>query len=136
MSKKITVEVVVNAPLKKAWEAFTAPKAITHWNFASDDWKCPRAQNELREGGGFNYRMESVDGKFGFDFEGTFHKVILQQFLEYTIGERRVTVEFFSQGAQTRVVEEFEPEGEHSLELQQQGWQSILNNYKIYVERV
>ena len=34
----------------------------------------------------------------------------------------------------TKVVETFEAENENSVELQQGGWQAILDNFKKYVE--
>lgn len=131
----ITVSVSVRASPRRAWEMFTDPSSVTEWNFASPDWHCPRAENELREGGKFRYRMEARDGSFGFDFEGTFLELSPPTRLRYSLGENReVVVQFTGQGERTLVTESFTPEPTHSLEQQRSGWQSILENYKRHVE--
>lgn len=134
--KKITVSVIVDASISQSWKAFTAPESIVQWNFASADWCCPRATNDLRIDGSFNYRMESTDGKVGFDFEGKYTRVIPESRIEYVLGDdREVSIEFRAIGNQTEVVETFDAETENSLELQRSGWQAILNNFKKYAEQ-
>ena len=134
--KKITVETTVNAPVTRVWELWTSPAHITQWNHASDDWHSPRAENDLRTGGRFLSRMEAKDGSFGFDFSGTYLDVKPNQYLEYTIDDgRKVEVFFTPVGNQTRVVETFEAEDINSIELQQGGWQSIMDNFKKYAEK-
>jgi len=126
-AKKITVEVLVNRDVRTAWDAFTSPHAITQWNFSSVDWRCPKADNDLRVGGQFNYRMESKDGSMGFDFSGNYTK--------YSLGdEREVVIEFHAENTKTRVIETFVAEATSSYEQQKGGWQAILENYKRYVE--
>lgn len=133
----VTVAVTVQASPEQAWNAFTSPASITAWNFASPDWHCPRAQNELREGGAFSYRMEARDGSFGFDLEGTFLDLSPHTQLRYSLGENReVVVTFRQDGEQTRVTQSFTPEATHSLEQQREGWQSILDNYRAHVDGV
>ena len=68
----ITVRVNVNAPVEKVWKYWTEPGHITQWNFASDDWHCPRAKNEVCKGGKFVWRMEAKNGSFGFDYSGEY----------------------------------------------------------------
>jgi uncharacterized protein YndB with AHSA1/START domain len=134
--KKITVEATVNAPVQRIWELWTSPAHITQWNNASDDWHSPRAENDLRPGGRFLARMEAKDGSFGFDFTGTYLDVKPNQYLEYTIDDgRKVEVFFTPLGNQTRVVETFEAEEVNSIEMQQGGWQSIMDNFKKYAEK-
>lgn len=137
MTKKpITVTALVNAPVKKAWKAYTDPVAITLWNFASDDWYCPTAQNDLRVGGKLKSRMEAKDGSFGFDFEATYDEVIIEKKIVYVLGDgRKVTVTFEDQKDKTTVTTVFDPEETSPAEMQQAGWQAILNNYKAYAER-
>ena len=131
----ITVETDVNAPVEKTWEYFTKPEHIVEWNNASDDWHTPRAENDLRAGGIFNYRMEAKDGSFGFDFGGVYDEVTEHRYIEYTIGYgRKVKVTFDSNGNKTHVTENFEAENTHSLEMQKDGWQNILDNFKRYTE--
>ena len=132
---KITVETVVAAPLKEVWDAWVTPDHITQWNFAIDEWCCPRAQIDLKVGGRFNYRMEAKDGSVGFDFEGVFTTVAPQQSVHFELGDDRlVTIEFKQAASRTLIAETFEAEDENSAEQQRQGWQSILNNFKRYVE--
>jgi uncharacterized protein YndB with AHSA1/START domain len=132
---KITVEVVVAIPLVTAWKVWTAPEDILQWNHASDDWHTTRAENDLRPGGGFLYRMEAKDGSFGFDFYGSYDNIVHEQLIEITLGdERKVQVYFQKDGSATKITETFEAESENPLELQQFGWQAILNNFKKVAE--
>ena len=131
----ITVETDVNAPIEKAWEFFSKPEHIIKWNNASEDWHTPRAENDLRAGGNFNYRMEAKDGSFGFDFGGVYDVVTEPNIIEYTIDDgRKVKVTFKNNGNRTYVTENFEAENTHSLEMQKGGWQNILDSFKRYTE--
>ena len=131
----ITVQNTVNAPVEKVWEYWTKPEHITAWNNASDDWYTPRAENDLRPGGKFTFRMEARDGSMGFDYGGDYDVVRQNDTIESTLGDgRKVKVTFIPEGNATKVVESFEAEGTHSIEMQRGGWQSILDNFKKYVE--
>ena len=131
----ITVENTIGAPVEKVWETWTKPEHITQWNYASDDWHSPRAENDLRVGGNFVARMEAKDGSVGFDFAGVYDAVRINEFIEYTMGDgRKVQVTFTPEGNKTKVAESFEAENTHSAELQRGGWQAILDNFKIYTE--
>jgi uncharacterized protein YndB with AHSA1/START domain len=131
----ITVNADINAPLEKVWNFWTLPEHIIKWNNASDDWHTPYAENDLRTGGKFQSRMEAKDGSMGFDFRGIYDNVELHKLIEYTLGDgRKVQISFSENDNQTRVSEKFEAEAENSVELQQNGWQSILNNFKKYTE--
>jgi uncharacterized protein YndB with AHSA1/START domain len=131
----ITVENTIDAPVEKVWECWTKPEHITQWNNASDDWHSPRAENDLRPGGNFVYRMEARDGSFGFDFGGTYDVVRKNEYIEYTIGDgRKVKVTFSGKGNSTKIVESFEAENINSVEMQKGGWQAILDNFKKYTE--
>ena len=131
----ITVAATIQAPVQTVWTLWTNPKHIVNWNFASDDWHSPKAEADLREGGRFSYRMESRDGSMGFDFSGTFTKVTENKELSFTIDDgRTVQVLFVPYGNETTVKETFEAEGTHPVEMQRQGWQAILQNFKKYAE--
>ncbi len=131
----ITVGAEINAPVEKVWEFWTDPKHIVRWNNASDDWHTPKAENDLRVGGKFLSRMEAKDGSMGFDFIGVYSKVEPLRQIEYTLeDDRTVQISFAADGDKTTVTETFEAEQENTLELQQFGWQSIVNNFKRYVE--
>jgi uncharacterized protein YndB with AHSA1/START domain len=131
----ITVSVKINAPVEKVWDFWTDPKHIILWYHASEDWHAPRAENDLRVGGKFSFRMEAKDGSFGFDFSGKYNKVELYRSIDYLIADgRKVFITFDSTGNSTKVTESFESELTHPVELQHDGWQAILNNFKKYVE--
>ena len=135
MSTKITVSAIIDAPVAKAWDCYTNPDHITNWNFATDDWQCPLASNDLRPGGKYSARMEAKDGSFGFDFEAVYDVVEPHRELTYTMGDgRQATTLFESQGNATKVTTTFDPENQNPADMQQQGWQMILNNYKKYTE--
>ncbi len=130
----ITVETTVAVFPETAWMYWTEPAHITKWNQASDDWHTPRAENDLRAGGTFTSRMESKDGKYGFDFGGVYDAVEPYRRIAYTIGDgRSVTVLFESAGSGTKITETFEAEGENSPERQREGWQAILDSFRRYV---
>lgn len=131
----ITVQSVLAAGLEHTWNCFTSPDHIVRWNHASDDWHCPAAINDLRAGGSFNYTMAARDGSFQFGFEGLYDEVIPLQLIRFTLADgRKVSVQFSAAENTTIVTETFEAENIHSPELQEQGWQSILNNFKSYTE--
>jgi len=135
--KSITIESTVNAPIEKVWESFTKPEHITQWNAATPEWHSPRAENDLRTGGTFNYRMEAKDGSFGFDFGGTYDEVQPNKRIAYTMGDnRKVEVDFIPEGSGVRVVERFDAESTNSEEMQRAGWQAILDNFKGYTEKL
>lgn len=135
MSNKITVSVVLNTSLEKAWDVFTNPEYITQWNAASDDWHCPKATNDLTVGGQFSYTMAAKDGSFSFDFYGEYTHVASQKHIKYVLGdEREVEITFKQTENGVEVVEVFDPENQNPLEMQQMGWQAILNRYKSVAE--
>ncbi|MBL0740605.1 SRPBCC family protein [Chryseolinea lacunae] len=132
---KISVQANILADTKKVWDYYTNPKHITKWNFASPDWQCPKAENDLRVGGKYSARMEAKDGSWGFDFEATYSEVTDQKSFTYVLGDGRVaTVEFKPQGNGTNVIVTFDAETENSEEMQRGGWQAILDNFKKYAE--
>ena len=131
---QITVETFVKAPVGTVWAAYTTPEDIKQWNNASDDWHTTESFVDLRAGGVFTSRMEAKDGSFGFDFAGTYTKVVTNERIEYAFGERNAVVEFIdgAEGVKVRVT--FDAESEHPVEQQRQGWQAILNNFAKHVQ--
>jgi uncharacterized protein YndB with AHSA1/START domain len=131
----ITVKTAVNVPVSKVWKHWTSPESIKGWNFASDDWHSPKVTNDVRKNGKFNVRMEAKDGSMGFDFWGTYYNVVPEKKIDYTMGDgRKVEITFSSNGKTTEIVESFEAESENPVELQRNGWQSILDNFRKYAE--
>jgi uncharacterized protein YndB with AHSA1/START domain len=133
MSMKITVETLVHAPVAKAWKAYTTPEDIKQWNTASDDWHTTQSMVDLRVGGAFTSRMEAKDGSFGFDFAGTYTKLVPHELIEYSFGDRLGVVEFLTAANGTTVRVTFEAETENPIEQQRQGWQAILDHFAKYV---
>ncbi|MEP7266656.1 MAG: SRPBCC family protein [Saprospiraceae bacterium] len=135
LSNKIKLTAIVHADSKKAWNYYTLPEHITKWNFASPDWYCPSATNDMKVGGKYKARMEAKDGSFGFDFEAIYNEIVPGQRFKYTLPDgRKVSVNFIETGDKTTVQIVFDPEDQNPLELQKNGWQAILNNYKMYTE--
>lgn len=131
----ITVATIVNASVEKVWKLWITPSDITKWNSPSDDWHTPFAENDVRQGGRFVSHMAARDGSMSFDFGGTYDHVKPYELITYTIDDgRKVDVTFVDQGNQTRVVEAFEAESINPIEVQQGGWQAILDNFKKYAE--
>jgi uncharacterized protein YndB with AHSA1/START domain len=132
----IHVEAYIQSDLEKVWENFTNPKHIQNWNFASLDWHCPKAANDLRVDGKFSYTMAAKDASFSFDFEGTYTLVEPLSSIEYNIIDgRKVIVKFSNTPNGVLVTEDFDPEQINAHEMQQGGWQSILNQFKTYTEQ-
>lgn len=131
----ITVEATVNAPVETVWNAWTSPEHIVKWNCASEDWHTPKAENDVRTGGKFMSRMEAKDGSFGFDFEGIYDEVKVNEIIAYTLGDnRKVRITFNGNGNSTAISETFEAESTNPIEMQKGGWQAILDNFKKYTE--
>lgn len=131
---KITVETIVKASIAKVWSAYITPDDIKQWNATSDDWHTTKSVVDLRVGGAFTSRMEAKDGSFGFDFAGTYTKIVPNELIEYSFGERTAVVEFVTGANGVTVRVTFDAESENSVEQQRQGWQAILNNFAKHVE--
>ena len=133
-AERITVETMVAAPIDQVWRAYTTPVDIMKWNAASADWHTTKASVDLREGGAFSSRMEAKDGSMGFDFAGTYTRILPHRRIEYAFGDRNAEVEFApgAKGVSVRVT--FDSEPTHSIEQQRTGWQAILDNFRKYVE--
>ncbi|UXE65917.1 MAG: SRPBCC family protein [Chryseotalea sp. WA131a] len=133
--QKINIEATINASLAKVWQYYTEPKHITQWNNASDDWHTTRAENDLHKGGKFLSRMEAKDGSFGFDFTGVYDEVKVNEYIAYTIDDgRKVEIDFSAQGNQCKIRIAFEAETQNPIEMQREGWQAILDNFKKYTQ--
>ncbi|WP_432709991.1 SRPBCC domain-containing protein [Pedobacter sp.] len=132
---KITIQSTVSADKSKAWNYYTMPEHITQWNFATDDWECPKVENDMQVGRKYYARMEAKDGSVGFDFEAIYDDIDEGESFTYTmLDNRQVDVNFESIGDETLVTITFDAEKENSEELQRSGWQAILDNFKRYVE--
>ncbi len=134
-SAAITVETTVNAPIGKVWSCWNEPQHVTKWCQASDDWHAPYAENDLREGGSFKTTMAAKDGSMQFDVIGLYSAVNPNQLIEYAMEDgRKVSIRFSETPGGVRITETFDPEDTNSRELQQGGWQAILDSFKRYTE--
>jgi len=134
--EKITVLAQINSPIAQVWEKWTNPAHVIHWNFAHESWHCPKATANLQVGGEFHYQMAAKDGSFEFDFWGTFQAIEKEKYLKIVIGDGREMEVYFQQSINgTEVREVFDPENQNPPDMQQQGWQAILNQFKRYVEQ-
>jgi uncharacterized protein YndB with AHSA1/START domain len=132
--EKITIRAMVSAPQQKVWDYYTQPAHIIQWNFADPSWHCPTATNDLRVGGRYLARMEAKDGSYGFDFEATYTEIQPREKIAYEFGGRFATIEFQEKSGLTEVTISFDPETENPIEMQREGWQAILDNFKNYTE--
>jgi uncharacterized protein YndB with AHSA1/START domain len=132
---QITVTTLIEAPIEHIWECWTNPDHIMEWNHASDDWHCPAATNDLTIGGTFSSTMSANDGSMSFDFEGIYTDIVENERIEYSLADdRHVSVTFEEEGNKIRVTEVFDAENENPIEMQQAGWQAILDNFRDYTE--
>jgi uncharacterized protein YndB with AHSA1/START domain len=134
MAEQITVSVIVNADRKTAWNCYTLSQHIINWNFAHESWHCPHAENDMRIGGTYSARMEARDGSGGFDFKAIYTAIKNEESFEYGFDERTVKLAFSDVLGGTEVAIVFDAETENPIELQRDGWQAILDNYKNYTE--
>ena len=132
---KITIHATISAGIQKVWNYYTQPEHITKWNFASPDWHCPSASNDMRIGGKYTARMEAKDGSFGFEFEATYSEITENQKFVYIMPDgREVSVSINEDNHLTNITVCFDTETENPVDLQREGWQAILNNFKNYAE--
>ena len=136
-TEKIKISSTIGSGIEKVWECWVLPEHITQWNFASDDWCCPKAENDLRVGGRYLARMEAKDGSFGFDFEAIYDEVEPMKKISYVMTDgRRAITNFESLGNEVKLTTEFDPEDQNPIDMQRDGWQAILDNFKKYVENL
>ncbi len=132
--EKIIIRATVLADKQKVWDYYTQPEHIINWNFADPSWHCPAVTNDMKIDGRYIARMEAKDGSFGFDFDAVYTEINQGKNFTYEFGGRLATVEFIEVNGQTEVSVTFDPETENSIELQRNGWQAILDNFKKYTE--
>ena len=135
--KKINIETIVNQSIEKVWKAYAEPEHIVNWNFASSDWHCPKAENNMEIGGEYWARMEAKDGSFGFDFKAIYTEITPYKSFAYKMeDDRKVAVFFHEKENATQIKIAFDAENQNPLEMQQAGWQAILDNFKQYAESI
>ena len=135
MTSNLTAEIIIQAPIEKVWKLWTTAADIKQWNNPSDEWHSPNVEIDLKTGGRFLFRMETKNGSVGFDHAGRYDKILLHQLIEYTVDDdRRSVIVFSTNNDSTTVTETFEPEPQNPVDMQKEFCQSVLNNFKKYVE--
>lgn len=135
MENTILIGAHIHSDIDTVWDAYINPEHIKNWNSASPDWHCPEASSDFRVGGEFHSTMAARDGSMSFDFWGTYTEIVHHSLIAYTMGDGRMAeVEFQHDEHCTNVIVEFEPETENTVELQQTGWQAILDNFGEYAD--
>jgi uncharacterized protein YndB with AHSA1/START domain len=133
--KRITVISMVGGEEGKVWAYWTDPDHIKNWNAASPDWHCPHAENDVRNGGRFKFTMAAKDGSASFDFTGEYTDVVYGNRISYVMDDgRKADTLLHFQSDKICVMTTFDAEGTNPHDLQRGGWQSILENFKKYVE--
>ena len=130
----ISISATIKADRSKVWEYYTQPKHITRWNFADPSWHCPKAKNDLKVGGSYFARMEAKDGSYGFDFDAVYIQMDAGTSFTFEFEGRECRVELTEAENKTQITVTFDPEDQNPIEMQEQGWQAILNNFKAYTE--
>jgi len=135
INEVITIETIVNKDMDYIWAYWTEPEHIMKWNNALEDWHTPSAENDLRVGGTFTYKMAAKNGSFSFDFGGVYDEVKYGKQIAYTLGDgRKVAIDFTELDGGVKIIETFEAEETNSLEMQRGGWQAIFDHFKHYAE--
>jgi len=136
--RKLTITSEINKPINEVWNYLNNPEHITKWNFAHESWECPSAKNDLTVGGKLEVRMQAKDGSFGFDLVGIYDEIKENELIKYHLEDGREIEIIFERLSdnQTKITENFDPENQNPLEMQQQGWQAILDNFKNYAESI
>jgi uncharacterized protein YndB with AHSA1/START domain len=135
MPVAITISTTINATIAKVWDSYTTPLHIMQWNHASDDWHTTEATVDLKVGGKHSGIMAAKDGSMSFDFWGIYTQIEMYKLLQSKLGDgRNMTTTFAQQENTVLVTQVFDAETENTLDLQENGWQAILNNFKIHTE--
>lgn len=99
------------------------------WNYASDDWHCPKAENKLVVGGKLHYEISAKDGSMSFGYKHTYIEIEANKRIYFVLGDgRKVRIDIIEKPYGCLIEERFEVEQPNDFNLQRQGWQSVLNN--------
>jgi uncharacterized protein YndB with AHSA1/START domain len=131
----ITVQNTIHASIDKIWDFWTLPEHIQNWNIAIDDWSTAYVENDLKVGGKFKYKMAKKDKSLSFDFEGVYTKIENLSLIEYKLLDNRIgKVSFEKNENEVIITETFEPTKEDSETMQKEWCQTVIDNFKKYVE--
>lgn len=133
----IKISVAIDAPIDVVWNTWNSVNDIQYWSFASDDWAAEGIENDVRKDGRFKNRNYAKDGSAEFMFEGTYTEVLPHEKLSYTLEDgRHVEVSFRETDHGVFLEQRFDPEKQNPEDMQKQGWQAYLDNFKKHVESI
>ncbi len=133
--KLLKTSVKISSNIDKVWEKWTAPNDIKQWNLPSEEWTCPRAENDAVTGGVFFYRMERIDGKDGFDYSGEYIDVKPKKSLEILLDDgRKSWINFETTDGGVVLTETFEGVDTIPDDVQEEFCKEVLEKFKTYVE--
>jgi uncharacterized protein YndB with AHSA1/START domain len=147
----LIVRRMLNAPLERAFRAWTSAEHIRHWMRPEPGMTVPLATVDLRVGGKYRIQMTKGDGEF-FTAVGEFREVKPPERLVYTwdwekdgsgteFGEVEgkptlITVEFRPRGGQTEfVLTHTRFAAVQSRDNHARGWSSIADSLAAYLEK-
>lgn len=137
MKKELISTIKVDKPIQDVWQHWIDPESIKVWNVPFDTWHCPMVENDVKNGGAFNFRMENASTKEGFNYIGVYEHIIPFESIVSTGDDgRKNKVAFQALGNATIICETFEPDTETAIEMQQKFTDAILLNFKKFMERV
>ena len=85
--RTMVLQRVIRAPRSVVWGAWMNNETLPLW-WGPEGYSCRTSRIDLREGGAFSSRMEAKDGSMGFDFAGTYTKIVENKLIAYTFGDR------------------------------------------------
>jgi len=131
----LSVQTSIKAPIEKVWKCWTTPADIIQWNNPSEDWETTSVTLHLKDNGNFIYKMKTKDDSVAFDFTGIYDKVIINEYIKSTLFDGRKVVNIFkSNGDETILIENFDPEAQTPIPDQEAFTQAVIDNFKKYVE--
>lgn len=131
----ISVNITIHQSLEFVWDTWNDENQMKYWLFLSDDYEITNPKNDLRIGGGYSYLMKSKEGGFDFEYKATYKQIELKKFIAFTLSDsRRVEVAFFEVEDVVHIEIRFEAVREQDLDVQLQGWQKLLFNFKNHIE--
>ena len=138
MFEKFTVSVDVNKDIESCFKMLFSPEHFKQWRFnASDDWEVIKVSSEFKVGGRFSNYLQAKDQSVGREITVTYDIIETPTLIRFHFDDNRVLeTNFKNLGNQTNITLLFDAEKVTPIDVQQRVWQSMLNNFKEYVESI
>ena len=139
------MEKIIEAPLSRAFEAWTKPEQMTQW-FAPHPYKLIIQKMDFRPGGRFSMAMRGPDGS-DFPFTGVYREIVGPEKIfwtgEFTSGPADqmstvIRLEELDQKTRVHACQTFHvmtPEIKFATKGAKQGWTQTLDQLSGYVKR-